>query len=185
MVLEEGAQMTASATPPIGSPALGHVTSSYRSATLGPLDRAGARRGGPVADRVESCIVPMPKGAIRGHGHGADLLRQAGSAPPCLTSVLAPRVRRSKALALPAGDKFALAEAPAAARFVFRGGETARAACSAAFWADLPAELGPAGEGKRRAALWLGPDEWLLIAEGDGRGFARRGARGGARHGAA
>ena len=35
VVLEEGAQMTESATPPIGSAALGHVTSSYRSATLG------------------------------------------------------------------------------------------------------------------------------------------------------
>jgi sarcosine oxidase subunit alpha len=33
-VLEEGAQVTESAAPPKGSPALGHVTSSYRSATL-------------------------------------------------------------------------------------------------------------------------------------------------------
>jgi len=68
-------------------------------------------------------------------------------------------------LALPAGDKFALAETPAAARFVFRGGE-ARAACSAAFGTDLPTGLGLAGERERCAALWLGPDEWLLIAEG-------------------
>jgi sarcosine oxidase subunit gamma len=30
----------------------------------------------------------------------------------------------------------------------------------------LPSRLGPAGEGGGRAALWLGPDEWLLIAEG-------------------
>jgi sarcosine oxidase, subunit gamma len=79
-------------------------------------------------------------------------------------AVLVPR-SPLEGLALPAGDKFALAEAPVAARFVFRGGEAARLACSATFWADLPAELGPAGEGKRRAALWLGPDEWLLIAE--------------------
>jgi sarcosine oxidase subunit gamma len=67
--------------------------------------------------------------------------------------------------ALPAADRFALAEGPAAARFVFRGGEAARAACSAAFGAELPAKLGLAGEGESRAALWLGPDEWLLIAE--------------------
>jgi sarcosine oxidase subunit gamma len=79
-------------------------------------------------------------------------------------AVLVPR-SPLEGLALPAGDKFALAEAPVAARFVFRGGEAARLACSATFWADLPAELGAAGEGKRRAALWLGPDEWLLIAE--------------------
>lgn len=34
-VLEEGAQVTESANPARGSSALGHVTSSYRSATLG------------------------------------------------------------------------------------------------------------------------------------------------------
>jgi sarcosine oxidase subunit gamma len=68
-------------------------------------------------------------------------------------------------VALPAGERFALAEAPAAARIVFRGDEAARARCSAAFGVDLPARLGPAGEGDGRAVLWLGPDEWLLIAE--------------------
>ena len=69
-------------------------------------------------------------------------------------------------LALPAGERFALAEAPAAARFVFRGGEAARASGTAAFGVELPHRLGLAGEGARRAALWLGPDEWLMIAEG-------------------
>ena len=67
-------------------------------------------------------------------------------------------------LALQATDRFAIAEAPAAARFVFRGGEVARSACSAAFGAELPAKLGLAAEREGRAALWLGPDEWLLIA---------------------
>jgi sarcosine oxidase, subunit gamma len=69
-------------------------------------------------------------------------------------------------IALPAGPRLTLAEASAAARFILRGGEAARAACSAAFGAELPSKLGPAGEGERRGALWLGPDEWLLIAEG-------------------
>ena len=67
---------------------------------------------------------------------------------------------------LPSGGRFALEEAPAAARFVFRGPEAARAACSAAFGAELPTRLGLAGWAQRRAALWLGPDEWLMIAEG-------------------
>jgi len=79
------------------------------------------------------------------------------------------RVLASRSLlagvALPAGQAFSLAEAPASARFVFRGGEAARAACSAAFGAELPTRLGGAGEAQARAALWLGPDEWLLIAE--------------------
>jgi sarcosine oxidase subunit gamma len=34
------------------------------------------------------------------------------------------------------------------------------------FGAELPSQLGVAGEGDKRAALWLGPDEWLLIADG-------------------
>jgi sarcosine oxidase, subunit gamma len=69
-------------------------------------------------------------------------------------------------LALPAGPGFALSEAPPAARFILRGGEGVRAACGMAFGAEPPSRLGPAGEGVGRAALWLGPDEWLMIAEG-------------------
>jgi sarcosine oxidase, subunit gamma len=69
-------------------------------------------------------------------------------------------------LALPAGPRFALAEAPPAARFILRGGEGARVACGIAFGAEPPARLGPAGESASRAALWLGPDDWLMIADG-------------------
>jgi len=68
--------------------------------------------------------------------------------------------------AFPASPRFALSEAPAAARFILRGAEPVRVACGMAFGADLPSRLGPAGEGAERAALWLGPDEWLLIADG-------------------
>src|SRR5277367_4553092 len=68
--------------------------------------------------------------------------------------------------AFPAGPRFTLAEAPAAARFILRGGEAVRVACGMVFGAEPPSELGPAGEGDKRAALWLGPDEWLLIADG-------------------
>jgi sarcosine oxidase, subunit gamma len=69
-------------------------------------------------------------------------------------------------LYLPAGPRFTLSEAPPAARFILRGGEAARVACGIVFGAEPPLSLGPAGEGAGRAALWLGPDEWLLIAEG-------------------
>ncbi len=94
VVLEEGAQVTESATPAVGSPALGHVTSSYRSETLGrsialALVAAGRSRMGRNAARSHA------EGRNPCHCRGADLLRQAGSAPPCLTpaSLL---VRRSK-----------------------------------------------------------------------------------------
>ena len=62
-VLEEGAQVTQSARPPIGSSALGHVTSSYRSEAAGrpialALVAAGRSR---IGERLN---VPMPGGAI-------------------------------------------------------------------------------------------------------------------------
>jgi len=64
IVLEEGAQVTESANPPTGSSALGHVTSSYVSATLGrsialALVAAGQSRIGAKLH------VPMPGGAVR------------------------------------------------------------------------------------------------------------------------
>ena len=34
------------------------------------------------------------------------------------------------------------------------------------FEVELPVRLGPAGQRGERAALWLGPDEWLLMSEG-------------------
>ncbi len=66
--------------------------------------------------------------------------------------------------ALPAGPRFTLSEAPAAARFVLCGSEAVRVACGMVFGAEPPSRLGSASESEARAALWLGPDEWLLIA---------------------
>jgi sarcosine oxidase subunit gamma len=68
--------------------------------------------------------------------------------------------------AFPAGPRFTLSEAPPAARFILRGSEAVRLACGMVFGAEPPSQLGPAAEGDMRAALWLGPDEWLLIAGG-------------------
>jgi sarcosine oxidase subunit gamma len=68
--------------------------------------------------------------------------------------------------AFPAGPRFTLAEASPAAHFILRGAEAVRVACGMVFGADLPSELSAAGEGDKRAALWLGPDEWLLMSDG-------------------
>ena len=64
------------------------------------------------------------------------------------------------------GPHFSLALAAPANRFVFRGDEPARAACSDAFEVELPRALGQAGVKDGRTAIWLGPDEWLMAAEG-------------------
>ncbi len=59
----------------------------------------------------------------------------------------------------------ALTALPPASRFVLRGRPRAIEAAGPAFGAVLPqvaCRAAVAGEGK--AALWLGPDEWLLLA---------------------
>lgn len=63
VVLEEGAQITADALPKTGKPALGHVTSSYWSATLGHSIGLALVAGGR-ARHGEHLHVPMPTGAI-------------------------------------------------------------------------------------------------------------------------
>ena len=77
-VLEEGAQITREAAPAKGTPALGHVTSSYWSATLGrsialAMVAGGRARlgetlhapmaGGPIAVEVVEPLFFDPKGA--------------------------------------------------------------------------------------------------------------------------
>jgi sarcosine oxidase, subunit gamma len=57
---------------------------------------------------------------------------------------------------------------PAAARIVLRAAEPARAAAERAFGAPVPKAACRAGVTAERAALWLGPDEWLLLAPADG-----------------
>jgi sarcosine oxidase subunit gamma len=51
-----------------------------------------------------------------------------------------------------------------ATRFVFQGGPAAREAASRGFGVALPTVACRAEASAERAALWLGPDEWLLLA---------------------
>lgn len=57
-----------------------------------------------------------------------------------------------------------LAPLPPAARYILRGGPPVRIAAEKAAGVGLPAEACRALTREGRAALWLGPDEWLLIA---------------------
>jgi sarcosine oxidase subunit gamma len=58
----------------------------------------------------------------------------------------------------------ALHALPPATRYVLRGGPDVRAAVESAVGFGIPATACRATVGGDRAALWLGPDEWLLIA---------------------
>ncbi len=53
---------------------------------------------------------------------------------------------------------------PPAARFILQGGRAAREAAGRAFGLELPEEACRAHADAERAALWLGPDEQLLLA---------------------
>jgi len=53
---------------------------------------------------------------------------------------------------------------PPATRYVLRGGAEVRAAAESAVGCGIPARACRATLEGDRAALWLGPDEWLLIA---------------------
>jgi len=58
-------------------------------------------------------------------------------------------------------------EAPACTRLMLRGDATVAARAGAAFGVALPLVPCRAAEAGPRAALWLGPDEWLLLAPPD------------------
>ncbi len=53
-----------------------------------------------------------------------------------------------------------------AARLAFRGREAAIQAAGEAFGVALPREANRRNEANGRHALWLGPDEWILLAPG-------------------
>jgi sarcosine oxidase subunit gamma len=69
--------------------------------------------------------------------------------------------------ALPSSEAFKLWVAPLAARFIVRGDADIAAIAGATFGAKLLLTPCRADIFAGRAALWLGPDEWLLIAEGE------------------
>lgn len=79
------------------------------------------------------------------------------------------RIIASEGIHLPATDNVRLTLAAPAARFILRGGPDAASKAGAAFGLALPHRLA-AVEAAGRAALWLGPDEWLLLAPADDAG---------------
>jgi sarcosine oxidase subunit gamma len=77
----------------------------------------------------------------------------------------------------PLSETLWLRSLPSACRWVLRGDEAVRLAATEALGVTLPAAACRAGVSGERAALWLGPDEWLLIAPVAQSGLAQRMAR--------
>ena len=61
-------------------------------------------------------------------------------------------------------DAVAISILPMATRFIVRGDGAAIAALEFVFGVDLPRKVCRAATKDQRSALWLGPDEWLLLA---------------------
>ncbi|MGK9055415.1 sarcosine oxidase subunit gamma [Neorhizobium petrolearium] len=76
-----------------------------------------------------------------------------------------------------------LEAAPPAERISLRAGAEGVAALSQALGLDLPVKPKTSAAAKGRAALWLGPDEWLVIDEGKG-GLMQAAASSGVLHSA-
>ena len=58
-----------------------------------------------------------------------------------------------------------LTDTPCGAQFVFRGAPAMAQQAGVAFGLPLPTVACRAEKSATRAALWLGPDEWLLLAD--------------------
>jgi sarcosine oxidase subunit gamma len=77
-----------------------------------------------------------------------------------------------------------LEAAPPAERISLRAGVEDVATLSSALGIDLPVRPKTSASANGRSALWLGPDEWLVIAEGNG-GLMQAAKNSGALHSAA
>jgi len=71
-------------------------------------------------------------------------------------------------------EAVAVANLPPATRLIVRGDGAAVAALGFAFGVDLPQQACRSATKGARSALWLGPDEWLLLApDGEAATLAR------------
>ena len=72
----------------------------------------------------------------------------------------------AETMLLPQAAGVGIAHAPDMHRWIFRGGAAAAAECGRLFGVELPQAACRANASHGRAALWLGPDEWLLLRGG-------------------
>ncbi len=180
VVLEEGAQVIAagatSATAALpgdeaasDGPSLGHVTSAYYSATLGcgfalalvsaGRSRVGGRLRVPIGCTEHEVTVTDPTF----HDGSGERVRTALSDLRPAAEPLLAQADVSPPVARPALSVQLAALAPAT-RLAIRAGTAAATAIGLAFGVLLPTVPCRAMTARDRAALWLGPDEWLILA---------------------
>ncbi|HEY0422641.1 MAG TPA: glycine cleavage T C-terminal barrel domain-containing protein, partial [Rhodopila sp.] len=183
MVLEEGAQVTAASAEGtgIGGNSIGHVTSSYHSPTLGRGFALALVEGGRalIGSQVH---VPTTGGAILVAVVDPVFVDKAGerSRPrpvprrgiePLLAAVPQP------ALVARASSSVRLAVLAATTRLSVRAGSAASTAIGLALGVLLPTAPCRSVITRDRVALWLGPDEWLIVAPENASTLAARAAK--------
>ena len=160
VVLEEGAQVTEAGQ----GPSVGHVTSSYYSPTLGRGFALALVAGG--RSRTGARLrVPMPSGAIEVVVTDPVFIPRPAERPfaPSPPLPLLPAADRPAPGARAARSVRLAALAPATLLSV-RAGPGAATAIGMAIGVLLPTVPCRSVIARERAALWLGPDEWLIQA---------------------
>jgi sarcosine oxidase subunit alpha len=167
--LPEGAQLV---LDPASDAMVGHVTSSYRSAALGrtfalALVKGGRERigetvyapldGGVVAARVTEPVFYDPEGRRR-DGDGSEPVPSPVSVPTEARRH-SPLEHLADALAAASGPTVQLREVPFLPQFNLRAGHQDLDRIAAALGHPLPLQPNTV----TGAALWLGPDEWLIV----------------------
>jgi heterotetrameric sarcosine oxidase gamma subunit len=171
IVLEEGAQLVAGPD----RQSLGHVTSAYwsepqrRSIALALLSNGRARIGSTLkaisTSRTTDVEVVDP--SLR-------LVRPESIAIPAVPPMYRPPAPADYTKTAPCPEA-TLTMLPAVTRISVRAGTVAAATLGAALGVLLGSVPGRAVTSRDRAALWLGPDEWLVLAPAES-GLARRAA---------
>jgi sarcosine oxidase, subunit alpha len=159
VVLEEGAQLVAGP----GKHSLGHVTSAYwsgpqhRSIALALLSNGRTRLGSILQAKSATRTVDVEVVDPASRKAPADNV-----SIPAAPSVYRPVVKSYDTAAAPCPEA-TLTVLPAATRLSVRADTAAAGTLGAVLGVLLGSTPGRAITSRDRAALWLGPDEWLVL----------------------
>ncbi|HEY4044055.1 MAG TPA: sarcosine oxidase subunit alpha family protein [Rhodopila sp.] len=172
VVLEEGAQVTDAGRT------LGHVSASYRSAQLGRGFALALIAGGRNRVGAE-LLVSMPGSAIPVTVTDPVFVDKAGErrrarlVPRRVTGRVVEAGIEPTLVARPS-HVVQLRPAGAATRLSVRAGPAAATAIGLTLAVLLPTAPCRSVIARERAALWLGPDEWLILAPESAHGLVAR-----------
>ena len=176
VVLEEGAQVIAPAGQSTPGPSgrrehhdtVGHITSSYHSPTVGRAFALALISGG--RSRLgQELLVPTSTGAIAVTVTDPVLVDKSGERlrprllPRPSIDPLLPAENQTAHVARPGGSVNLTVLAPTT-RLSIHAGSSAATGIGLALGVLLPTVPCRSVIARDRAALWLGPDEWLIVA---------------------